>query len=270
MKTNRLNRKSLHLKQDTKKKKFYETQIETSTLFQAKSVGFQQQKRKKEKIFGKNSFFDSLIFKENFKNKKDQKLSYNFGKGFSPEKNKGLSFKNQSFFNALVKVDAFVGDTYLRSHFSQNSLIYASRNNQDIYDIHSSYNGLKRAMQFLNKQKLSSLIFVGNPDHRSEECKAVFARHKLKFFPSDQWIPGFISKNTQANRYTLVVYDTHTNAGSKNEALSSKLPIVGFLTKYGNVDGLDYPVCINFENCGNWYSALWNTFFLKKLKSKTL
>lgn len=263
MKINRLVGKSSKLKQDVDRNKFQNSEKKSSTLFSIKSL-FLKTKKTREKVFGKENLPHSLVTKEDFNNNNNKNKSPNPSyMGSSLLLGKNLNFKNQSFFAALVKIDAFVGDTYIRSHFSQNSLVYASRNDQNIYDMHSSYAGLKRALQFLGKQKVSSLIFVGNPEYRSEECKAVFTKHNIRFFSSDQWVPGFISRNTKANNCILVIYDIYSNVGAKNEALSSNLPIVGFLTKYGNTDGLDYPVCINFENCGNWYSALWNTFFLK-------
>ena len=265
MKINKVDCKPLKTKQKVKKNKSLQFKVKALRSFVVESPIIKY-KQTKEDILKKEKSSYSFLTKKDIK---DQKVFSSVQSNRNVHKNKILNYKNDSFFAALVKIDAFIGDTYIRSHFSQNSLIYASRNNRDIYEIQASYAGLKRALQFLRLQKNSSLIFVGNPENRSEECKAVFARHNVKFFPSDQWVPGFISKNTNSNKHILVVYDINSNTGAKDEALSSNLPIVGFITKYGNIDGLDYPVCLNFENCGSWYSAVWNTFLMEKLKKRT-
>jgi len=265
MKINKVDYKPFKTKQEVKKNKSLQFKSKTLRSFVVESPTIKY-KQTKEGILNKEKSFYSFLTK---KDVKDKKGSLRVQSNLNVHQNKVLNYKNDSFFAALVKIDAFIGDTYLRSHFSQNSLTYASRNNKDIYEIQASYTGLKRALQFLRLQKNRSLIFVGNPGNRSEECKAVFARHNVKFFPSDQWVPGFISKNTNSNKHILVVYDINSNTGAKDEALASNLPIVGFITKYGNTDGLDYPVCLNFENCGSWYSALWNTFLMEKLKKRT-
>lgn len=190
------------------------------------------------------------------KNQKQYKL-----KSFLPRK-QNLRCENQSFFTQLVKIDAFIGDTYLRSHFTQNSFIFAHRNNHDVYQEGLSYLGLKLALQFLNRQNTKNLIFVGNPTHKAEACKNIFAKYKITYFSSGLWIPGYISRNTQSMKKVLVVYDLNSNKGAKSEAFHCNLPIVGFITRYADTDGLDYPVCLNFENCGAYYLALWKSFFL--------
>jgi ribosomal protein S2 len=203
------------------------------------------------------------------KNSKDSQKKPYVLKLYSTKKSKKklkLKEKNKSFFNLLINLDAFIGDTYLKSHYSQNSFVFANRNNHTIYEASSSYLGLKLALQFLNKQKIKNLIFVGNPDSTSYRCKEMFANYGVQFFQSQSWVPGFISKNTGSIRRVLVIYDPFVNSGAKNEAFRCKLPSVGFLTPYANTDGLDYPVCLNFENCGSFYIALWKSFFFNKIK----
>lgn len=177
-----------------------------------------------------------------------------------------LKIKDKSFFALILSIDAYIGDTYLKNHFTQNSFIFAYRNNQCVYELRSSYIGLKLALQFLNKQKTNNLIFVGNPRQKTQACRSLFSKLKVQFFASDSWIPGFISKNTSSIKKVLVIYDISTNSGAKNEAFRSKLPIVGFISKYANINGIDYPVCLNFENCGFYYLSLWKTFFLLRKK----
>lgn len=179
---------------------------------------------------------------------------------------KSLKNKNQSFFNFLVKIDAFIGDTYLKSHYTHNSYVFAFRNNHIVYDAPSSYLGLKLALQFLNKQKMENLVFVGSPTSTDSKCKEIFASYQVKFFPSQSWIPGYISKNVKAMQNVLIIYDISVNSGAKSEGFHCNLPIVGFVNKYGNNDGLDYPICLNFDNCGLFYLSLWKSFFFSKIK----
>ena len=179
---------------------------------------------------------------------------------------KSLKNKNQSFFSFLVKVDAFIGDTYLKSHYTHNSHVFAFRNNHVVYDAPSSYLGLKLALQFLNKQKLESLVFVGCPTNTASKCKEIFASYKVRFFPSQMWIPGYISKDVKTMQNVLIIYDIFLNSGAKSEGFHCNLPIVGFVNKYGNNDGLDYSICLNFDNCGLFYHGLWKSFFFSKIK----
>jgi len=177
------------------------------------------------------------------------------------KQNKNFNDKNKSFFSFLVKVDAFIGDTYLKNHYTHNPHIFAFRNNYAIYEHTSSYLGLKSALQFLNKQKVENLLFVGSPTNTGAKCKEIFAFYNVRFFPSQSWIPGYISKNSKAIKNVLIIYDIFLNSGAKSEGFHCKLPIVGFVNKYGNNNGLDYPVLLNFDNCGFFLLRFMEVFF---------
>lgn len=221
-----------------------------SNKLKLKKVGLLPQPKTQNVIQDCHSL-NSVFYKENQRKKK---------------KKKHLKNKNQSFFTFLVKVDAFIGDTYLKSHYTHNSHVYAFRNNHVVYDAPSSYLGLKYALQFLNKQKLENLIFVGSPTNTASKCKEIFASYKVRFFPSQLWIPGYISKDVKAMQNVLIIYDIFLNGRAKSEGFNCNLPIIGFVSKYGNNDGLDYSICLNFDNCGLFYIGLWKSFFFSKIK----
>lgn len=177
--------------------------------------------------------------------------------------------KNKSFFFELLKLHAYYGDTSLRNHYSQDSFIIAYRNDYSLYNLHSSIINIKRALYFLQKQKNKSLIFVGNPKDAKTKCEILFQTKNIPFFPSSEWVPGFISKTHTSMSKVLIIYDLFTNHGAKSEALKANCPIVGFFTIHADVSGVDFPINLNFEHCGMWYYSLWKTFLQANILNDT-
>jgi ribosomal protein S2 len=174
---------------------------------------------------------------------------------------KNLLEKNKSLFLDLLKIHAYYGDTHLRNHYSQDSFVYAYRNDYSMYNLHGAILNLKRALHFMQKQKQDSFVFVGSPSLAKEKSSILFQRLKIPFFPSTEWVPGFISKKTYNTSKILIIYDIFTNHGAKCEAFKAGYPIVGFFTIHGDVSGIDFPINLNLENCGLWYYSLWKSYF---------
>lgn len=171
--------------------------------------------------------------------------------------------KNKSLYQELLEINAFCGDTYLRNHYTQDSLIFAYRNNHSLYNLHTSIFGLKKALHFLRKQKKNTFIFVGSPYVAKDECVKLFRLKNIPFFPTYEWFPGYISKKARALTKVLIIYDISTNYDAKREAFNAKFPIVAFLSPYGDIGGVDYPISLNLEHCGIWYHSLWKSFFIQ-------
>lgn len=172
--------------------------------------------------------------------------------------------KKDSLYNELIKINAFYGDTSLRNHFTQDSFVYAYRNDYSMYNIHASILSLKKALHFLRKQKTNTLVFAGSPKETKEECIELFNRKKIPFFPTSEWFPGYISKKAEAVHKVFVIYDIYANMGAKLEAFNARFPIVGFFTIHADLGGVDYPISLNLDHCGIWYHSLWKSFFLLK------
>jgi ribosomal protein S2 len=183
----------------------------------------------------------------------------------TPDLKKKLLEKNKSLFLDLLKIHAYYGDTYLRNHYTQNSFVYAYRNDYSLYNLHTSILHLKRAFHFLQKQKSKNLVFVGSPSSAQESISLLFHKLKITFFPSAEWPPGFISKKAYNQSKILIIYDIFTNQEAKSEAFKAAYPIVGFLSIHGDVNGVDFPISLSLENCGIWYYCLWKSYFQIKI-----
>jgi hypothetical protein len=177
---------------------------------------------------------------------------------------KGFFEKNKSLFTDLLRIHAYYGDTHYRNHSSQDSFVYAYRNNHSLYNPHLAIFNLKRALHFLKRQDPSKFVFVGSPMDAKEKMSLLFEKLKLPFFASAEWSPGFISKKDYDTSKILVIYDIHTNHEAKNEAFKAASPIVGFFSIHADVNGVDYPINLNLEGCGSWYYMLWKSFFQSK------
>jgi hypothetical protein len=228
---------------------------------------------KKKTVHGKPSAQAQKIKTESLKKKIKPRKEILFKKPFLSQKNlvvkkesatkkKKLFMKNKSLFLDLIKIQAYYGDTPIRNHSSQDAFVYAYRNDYSLYNLHTSLANFKRALQFLQKQKPENLVFVGCPAACKEKTALLFQSLKIPFFPSSEWVPGFISKKAYNTSKVLILYDIFTNHGAKSEALKAGYPIVSFFSIHGNVNGIDFPINLNLDNSGLWYYNLWKTYFL--------
>lgn len=179
----------------------------------------------------------------------------------APTKSSRILEKNKSLFLEVLRLHMYYGDSHLRNHYSQNSFVQAYRNEYSMYNIHGALYNLKRALHFLQKQNKKNFVFVGSPKWDKEKMSLFFQKIEVPFFPSSEWVPGFISKKAYNSGKILIIYDVFTNHGAKSEAFHAAYPIVGFFTILGDVRGIDFPINLNIEHVGGWYYSLWKSFF---------
>lgn len=169
------------------------------------------------------------------------------------------SFNKTPLYYELLHNGAFTGDYYKYIHFSQENLIIAYKNQVSFYNASFSINLLNHALRFLRgakRKKHQNFVFVGNPPITNSESKYLFQKIKTTFFEQETWRPGFFSKNPSHCSRILVVYDITTNYTAFREAVSIKVPVVGFVTPKCDIRGVDYPVVLNLENAGIVYTIL--------------
>lgn len=169
------------------------------------------------------------------------------------------SLDKTPLYYELLNNGAFRGDYYKHVHFSQENFIIGYKNKVSFYNITTSISLFNNALRFLKtakKKKNQNFVFVGNPPQIKIDSKYVLQGIKLTFFGQDVWKPGFFSKNPSHCSSILVIYDITTNYTAFREAVSMKVPVVGFVTPKCDVRGVDYPVVLNLENAGLIYLKL--------------
>lgn len=157
----------------------------------------------------------------------------------------------------LISFGAFKGESYKICHPSQQSLLSGYHSQHSFYDIKKSIGLLKLASRFLSgvkSQKNTKFIIVGNPVGQEEHCSFFLNQSKLKFFPSDGWQPGFFSRRSNRDNVILIVYKPSLNSIAVNEAINACIPIVGFASPTCDISALDYPLVLNLEESGVWFS----------------
>lgn len=253
---------------NTKNTKLMEVEKTSPAIKHKKPLGIE----KKEPILKNNKtlvIVKTLPFKKTEvsvvkkKHAPNKKKTFVVQKALKPSKRVFFE-KNKSLFLDLLKIHAYYGDTEFRNHSSQNSFVYAYRNEHSLYNLHSSILNLKRALHFMRKQDPSKFVFVGSPMNAKEKMSLLFQKLKIPFFASSEWVPGFISKKDYDTSKILVIYDIYANHGAKNEAFKAGYPIVGFFSIHADVNGIDYPINLNVEACDLWYYNLWKSYFQSK------
>ena len=157
----------------------------------------------------------------------------------------------------LISFGAFKGESHKICHPSQQYLLSGYHSQHSFYDIKKSIGLLKLASRFLSgvkSQKNTKFIIVGNPLGQEERCSFFFNQSKLKFFPSDGWRPGFFSRRSNRDNVILIVYKPSLNSIAVNEAINACIPIVGFASPTCDIRALDYPLVLNLEEAGMWFS----------------
>lgn len=187
---------------------------------------------------------------------------------------KGLN--RSKLYDELIQVGAFDGDHFRFSHISQDCFLRGLRNKFTIYNTIESISLLSRATRFLKecivkKEKLRffvsfkkpvKFVFVGNPMGSEEKSKYVFHRLKIRFFPNDIWIPGFLSKRpNSALKTVLIVYDLSRNYIAFQEAVNARVPVVAFASPKCDLHGVDYPILLNLDAKNDWYTNFCYTLF---------
>lgn len=193
------------------------------------------------------------------KSKKSPKLSL-------VKSNLQKSISGSPFFSELLNRGAFKGDYYKYVHFSQESLVLGYKNKTSFYRIDMCISLFSKALKFLRlarRKKNQKFVFVGNPPKVNLESRYIFNKIKTAFFGQNTWRPGFFSKKPRNCLRILVIYDIKTNYIAYNEAVSIKVPVVGFATPNCDIRGLDYPVVINLNNAGLAYAMLCKTLIRK-------
>lgn len=176
------------------------------------------------------------------------------------------SLHKTPLYYELLNSGAFVGDYYKHVHFSQANFIIGYKNKVSFYNITNSINLFNNALRFLRaarKKRDQNFVFVGNPPQVKFDSKYIFRGIKITFFGQDIWKPGFFSKNPSNCPRILVIYDITTNYTAFREAVSMKVPVVGFVTPKCDIRGVDYPVVLNLENAGLVYTKLCKTVIKK-------
>lgn len=172
--------------------------------------------------------------------------------------------KYTPLINELISCGAFIGDYYKWTHFSQKPYIYGIRNNYSFYNIQYSIKLLTNATRFLknaSKKKKLQFIFVGNPEGAEKESSLIFSSMSKKFFPNDNWHPGFFSKRPVCDNYVLVIYDINSNILAFQEAVNACIPVVAFVTPSCDIRGVDYPIILNLKNNKLWYANFCKALF---------
>lgn len=166
---------------------------------------------------------------------------------------------NAPLYYELLNNGAFIGDYYKHVHFSQENFILGYKNKISFYNITTSINLFNNALRFLRaarRRKNQNFVFVGNPPLVKFDSKYVYQKIKITFFGQDMWRPGFFSKTPGNCSRILVIYDITTNYTAFREAVSIKVPVVGFVTPKCDIRGIDYPVVLNLKNVGLIYTKL--------------
>lgn len=168
-------------------------------------------------------------------------------------------------YNELVSLGAFIGNYYKWTHFSQSSFILGYRNNYSFYKIEICMKFLKKATLFLKKARINrrlNFIFVGNPEGAEEQLSIIFNKINLRFFPNENWYPGFFSRKSPYSNYVLVVYNITQNSIAFHEAVNAGIPVVGFVTPSCDIRGVDYPIILNLKNNNMWYGNYCKALFI--------
>lgn len=159
--------------------------------------------------------------------------------------------------NYLLDLNAFRADYLENIHNSQFSFLVGIKNRFCFYNIRKSLLLLLNAIRFLKrvKKKKVLFIFVGVPLNYNKKISYYFKKSKLNyiFFKNEIWHPGFISKNSFAKNKILIVYNVKLNNIAVKEAVYANIPVVGILTPSCNINGIDYPILLNFKNLPIWY-----------------
>ncbi len=198
---------------------------------------------------------------------KIKKKKFRKSQGLSKVKfNLQKSLSHTPLFYELLNSGAFKGDYYKYVHFSQESLIFGYKNKISFYNMEICINLFSKALKFLRatrKKKDQKFVFVGNPPKVNIESKYIFKQIKIAFFGQNMWRPGFFSKKPSNCQRILIIYDIKTNYIAYSEAVSIKVPVVGFATPNCDIRGVDYPVVLNLNNAGLAY-AMFCKILIKK------
>jgi ribosomal protein S2 len=200
--------------------------------------------------------------------KKEKKKYYSESKPLTVGRLKKKKIKHlwlppisQKFKNLLILINTFQGNTTTFLHSSQYPYLLGIKNYISFYNISRTSFLLINALNFLKlarRDKNNFFVVVGAP-RNFIGTNLSYILNKLpnvKFFPSTRWKPGFLSKFPPIANIILILFNPTLHNDTLREGIYSKIPVVGFVTPFCNISGIDYPVLLNLKEQETWYLNL--------------